>query len=382
MKSSFTKCAITTLGLGAFLLALVPWGAALPNQGPLEFVHELIDHARDGNPYGAGEDDGYYEALMKRSDDPPEHEKLIEQIVLNKFERSRSPWSDIYSAPPFLVFAPKPNLDLPNTEWGMVKTNSFGLFDREHQVANPFATRRVAVFGDSIPMGHGVLQEQRFSNLLENRLNESGPEHFEFLNFAVPAYFLTQTFDDVMNKAPIFHPNVYLLVISDRSVGLIWGNHLIRLVRNGESLKYDLFQTAIEKSGVTKNDSNQLATWKLAPYRQRTVREMLLRMNAHADRESARFIVALVPSVQAQPALDASFRFIRESLAGTGIPVVDVSDTYKNKDFEKLRLNWFDPHPNVLGNRMIADNLYRKLRENPEAWADLTGETETSQSVR
>lgn len=374
MKNSFIKSGLATFGLLVFLLALVPWGATLPTEGKMVFLRELIDHARDGNPYGSGEEDGYYEALMKRSDDPTEHEKLIEQILLDESERSQSPWTDIYSAPAFLVFAPKPNLDLPNTEWGAIKTNSFGLFDREHKIAKTPGTRRVAIFGDSITMGHGVLQEQRFSNLLEDQLNATGKHRFEFINFAVPAYFLTQTFDQVMNQAQIFHPDVYVLAISDRTVGLIWGNHLVRLVHDGKSLKYDFLQAVVKEAGVQKSDSNEFCTWKLAPYRKNTVRDMLLRMNAQAEQYSAKFLVVLVPSVQSQAALDASFRFIRESLAGTGLTAVDLSDTYKNKDYEKLRLNWFDPHPNAGTQKMIARNFYEKLRQNPDAWAAITGE--------
>ena len=50
----------------------------------------------------------------------------------------------------------------------------------------------------------------------------------------------------------------------------------------------------------------------------------------------------------------------------SGFIVLDLSDAYDNQDLESLVVAYWDKHPNARGHQLIADDLYRKLREKKE----------------
>jgi lysophospholipase L1-like esterase len=49
-----------------------------------------------------------------------------------------------------------------------------------------------------------------------------------------------------------------------------------------------------------------------------------------------------------------------------GFVILDLSDAYDNQDVESLVVAYWDKHPNAKGHRLIAEDLYRKLREKGE----------------
>ena len=50
----------------------------------------------------------------------------------------------------------------------------------------------------------------------------------------------------------------------------------------------------------------------------------------------------------------------------SGFIVLDLTDAYDNQDLESLVVAYWDKHPNAKGHRLIAEDLYRKLREKEE----------------
>ena len=74
----------------------------------------------------------------------------------------------------------------------MVRTNRWGMRDRDYELTPPPGVYRIALLGPSTAMAAGVEAEQSFEALLEARLNREaargrrGP--FEILNFGVPGY--------------------------------------------------------------------------------------------------------------------------------------------------------------------------------------------------
>ena len=47
----------------------------------------------------------------------------------------------------------------------------------------------------------------------------------------------------------------------------------------------------------------------------------------------------------------------------SGFIVLDLSDAYQNQDPDSLVVAYWDKHPNAKGHSLIAEDLYRKLRE-------------------
>ena len=351
-----------------------PW---LPDQGVAGWLRIAVAQARGRNPLwwdGLWKaSNGYYENLLG-GDDPAAAQTLITRLLHGKL-----PWGmmamdhQIYDDVDFLLWTPKPNLNFDDRREGPTNTNADGLFGIDHPRQKLPGVRRVAILGDSITRGWGVPLNQRFMNVLQSRINAETGQRVEMINFAVPGYRLTQIYDVALEKVPEYHPDVYLLVLTDLCMTPRWGSHLISLVEKKHDLKYDFLRQVVQESGLRKGDSPAVADWKLAPYRVPASREMLLRLKANAESDSARLMVVLVPAVEDSYVVRHHFYGMNSALQGTGIPVLDLRDTFNGTDVESERTDWFDPHPNELGNRMIADNFYRKLQEQPDLRTALLG---------
>jgi hypothetical protein len=72
-----------------------------------------------------------------------------------------------------------------------IRTNHFGMRDRELTIERPESTIRIAVLGDSFTFGMGVAADAPYPKALERLLNESRRDEscrFEALNFGVSGY--------------------------------------------------------------------------------------------------------------------------------------------------------------------------------------------------
>lgn len=78
----------------------------------------------------------------------------------------------------------------PFTGWefaSQVRLNARGFRDREVPAAKPAGAFRILLLGDSIVWGHGVEQDQRFSDQLERRLRTAGLA-VDVVNFGIGGY--------------------------------------------------------------------------------------------------------------------------------------------------------------------------------------------------
>jgi len=383
MKRDVAKSAAMSCAMLLGLLLLAYGTPRLPNRGAAGLLRAAVAQARGRNSIWWNSlwksNNGYYEQLMTGSGDP----RILNSPV-TRFLQGQDPWGkplpQIYEDNGgFLLSETKPNLDFVDELEGPIKTNSQGLFDKEYSVVKPAGVRRVVVLGDSISRGWCVPTEERFDTLIEKNLRSESGEPFEFINFGVSGYHMTQIYDVAMEKAPSYQPDVYLLMLSQLSITPTWGAHVVQLVENNRDLKYDFLKKVVKDSGLQKGDSPGLAEAKLAGYRFTILREMLLHLKANAEAHSAQFMVVLVPAGEDTDVIANHFRGINQSLDGTGIPVIDLLDTFDGIDAGTTRRAWYDAHPNILGQRLIAENLQRKLRADPLSWTMFVGAGEVAQ---
>ena len=380
MKAISVSSTVMSAGVLLGLLALQQWSAILPHTGALGTVRHTVSMSRGEDPALAlvnGQTAGFYETLLRGSDERDEGRTLLGWLTRNS-AAAIVPESENYNHGGFLSYELKPNLDRPLTEEGPMKTNSYGLSDREYSLEKPAHTRRIAVLGDSVTRGWGLPPEARYESLLEARLNAefsaTGPR-FEVLNFAASGYRITQLFDLALDKATPFHPDVYLLALTDLGVGESWSDHLSQLAHQGIDLKYDFLRQAVAASGIRKDDEGAAVEAKLRPYRLPVIREILQRLKNHAEQHSARLMVVLVPTAGDSRLTRLRFQGVPETIRGLGITLVDLLDTFDGvSDIETVRSSWCDLHPNREGHRLIAGNLFLKLRTQGNAWSALTAD--------
>lgn len=304
---------------------------------------------------------GYYEALLGPG--RPDWERMAGSKYIPDAFRLRRLMPDLASV----------------TIWPATKspTNRFGYVGPDWTFNKPPRTRRIAILGDSIAQGLGVDSDRSFVTLLTNQLNKTGSpdrSRFEFLNFAVPGYQLTQMMDVALQDVPQFQPDVYVLMLTELSVHRSWDEHLTYLVESGADLKYDFLRATVREADTRQTDDDATLNAKFAPYRMPIIRQTISTMKANAERHNAQFIVVLVPAVEDADIARRRFAGIPELLSSMNIAYLDLSDAFgRMLDRNSIRLNRTDVHPNAKGDEMIYESLYKKLRANPDAWSKLVG---------
>jgi hypothetical protein len=360
MKDSFAKNAVRVVALILGLLVLDRLPALTQHTrglGPLSFVvwemHNGHLNADDYHALTAG----YYEGIEQV-------DRINKDYVENADYRLRVD---------FLRFEFKPGLKRQTTN-GMRATNSFGMANPEYGYEKPPHTRRIAWLGDSVSVGpYGG----SFEMLLENRLNQDSPgqgiEKFQMLNFSVPGYILLQKMDVAQEKAPKFHPDIYVVQLdSQEVVGPI--KHIGKMMERRTDLKYDFLRRITAQAGVKPGDRLETIMARLKPYYLPIMRGALERIRDQAASEGARMIVVLVPT-PIEPSVTAEdFDNLLPATEGLGVPVVDLRAVFRNANLTALQVApGGDIHPNARGHQMIFADLYSHVRANPEAWAALTG---------
>jgi lysophospholipase L1-like esterase len=264
------------------------------------------------------------------------------------------------------------------TDWKATDTpvNEFGYIGPNWSTTKPSNMRRVAVLGDSVPEGYGVNMDQGFIYLLANRLNQiRGVQRFEVLNFSVSGYELTQMMDVALRDTPQFHPDVYLVTLTELSVHRGWDSHLVYLIKSGIDLRYEFLNEVAQRANLRSTDSEAVLSAKLAPYRMEIIRKSLLEMKRNADQQGAQFIVVLAPTLEDADIAKRRFNGIPELLSSMDLSFVDLSDVFMPVlDRESVRQSRTDVHPNIEGHKMIADALFERLNSKRDLWIDMAGE--------
>lgn len=292
---------------------------------------------------------------------------------------------DIRLTNDFLRYEFKPNLK-SHYAAGMRITNSLGMPNPEYSYVKPPHTRRIALLGDSMsvgPYGHDYVA------LLEDRLNQARvtPEtqRYQILNFSVYGYGIVQMMDVALERAPKFHPDVYMVALTqleaNRKGG--WGSHITNLVLNGVDLKYDYLRRLVAQAGIQPTDHTATIARKLEPHFFEVTRWALDQIRDHAASEGAQMVIVLVSAPVDPEIIAEEFDEIRPTVDSVGVPVIDLRDAFLSMKLYDLQVRpREDIHPNARGHEILFENLYSKILQDPKFSANLLGPTgaESAQS--
>jgi hypothetical protein len=248
-------------------------------------------------------------------------------------------------------------------------TNRWGMRDREYEQRKPPETYRIALLGTSIQMGWGVADEETFESLLEERLNREtdGRRHsrYEILNFALSRYTWPQYLMLLETKVLSFEPDAVFFFAHEGDAEVA-AYHLAERIRSGSSIPYRYLRDIGDRARLARKTDESAAERQLAPYR----REMLVstyRRVVDLCRERGVLPVWIYLSRPgkdvARESIDNVLRLAQEA----GFIVLDLSDAYQGHDPSALQVASWDIHPNARGHQVIADRLYRALREEEQA---------------
>jgi hypothetical protein len=102
-----------------------------------------------------------------------------------------------------------------------VQINSAGMYDREHTLARPADTIRIAMLGSSEAEANQVRYDENFAGVLERTLNrklEGSGRRVETLNFGVGGYNLAQMYLTLHDRVWQYDPQVVIVSYSNNLV--------------------------------------------------------------------------------------------------------------------------------------------------------------------
>ena len=256
----------------------------------------------------------------------------------------------------------------------VIRSNQWGMRDREYTKEKPEGVYRVALLGASYEMGHAVEQDSVFKFVAEEILNEelAGDDapKIEILNFAVTGYGIIQFVEQAREFIWEFDPDVVFVAAHTadlwRSSGFI-----ARAVRNEVPLPPELQEIATA-AGLRPDMT-------VAELQRKLHRKRLIGGDSYAHdlyewgyQEIAKIcrergvtpVWLFVPrSESAQRAGDKSDQ--QEMAQAAGFHILDLDGTFdKVEDLEKIQVAPWDTHPNEEGHRMLGQRLAEVMLEN------------------
>jgi hypothetical protein len=250
------------------------------------------------------------------------------------------------------------------TNYGTLRTNRWGMRDKDYEKAPPPGTYRIALMGASSVMGWGVGDDETFESVVEHRLNAEHPadyRNFEILNFALPGYTALHQVV-LLDKAFSFHPNALFYVATGRE-GSIAANYLAEASSHGIPLPDDYLKNLVMRAGVPAKTSQTVAAQRLIPYRTELLSWTYRTIVRRSHELGILPVLIFLPQLE-RGTWEGETPEILVSAREAGFMVWDLTDVFNGNDIESIRLAEWDFHPNARGHALIASRLYALLNQN------------------
>lgn len=254
--------------------------------------------------------------------------------------------------------------------------NSLGLRDQEYPLAKPANTERWAFLGGSYILGPGLVKEQTFEAITEQKLNDSlrtsfdyaqydktGVRKLEILNYSMGGYMLTQQV--ALCKEKVFEASpdkVFYFCHPDEALYTI--RNLSRLTSYGISVKqFPVLDSIVQAAGLQQAQSRLEMFRRLEPFKERIVKwgyaEILKSCRAH----NAEPVWVFLPTTT-DGNTDERFAYLSPIARASGFTVLDLSGVYAGYKADEIQIGEPDTHPNAFANRLIAGKLIGEIRKN------------------
>jgi hypothetical protein len=214
-------------------------------------------------------------------------------------------------------------------------------------------------------MGLGVNDGEDFESLLEDRLNNENngkPYHkYEILNFAVPAYSAIQNLIALEQKALAFQPNAIFFMAHQREEEAVV-LYLADRISVEDDLPYAALAEIAHRAGTEPGMTKAEAERRLKPYGTEILAWTYRRIVEDSQAHGILPVLIFMPTLE-NPLRQEEIAHLKDVAEDAGFVVLDLSDAYNNQDPDSLVVAYWDKHPNAKGHMLIAEDLYRKLRE-------------------
>lgn len=251
-----------------------------------------------------------------------------------------------------------------------LRTNSFGMADREYSLEKPAGTRRVAVVGSSWTMATGVEPEDAYHAVLESKLAGAGHGDIEFLNFAVEFYGLKEIVGTLRHRVRNFQPDALVVGVTTFTAYLVWDEDAPKVKVPEQT--YPFFQSYALREldrvfglgwydpAVDKRPS--FGKGEKAAFRAQLKRFMAELRTVVPDRDVPIYVVWLAFG---QPGDDV-MSLLRTEGERLNIEIVEgyKAVNAEGRSMRAIQISRFNKHPNKVGHARIAAKLAESMVAN------------------
>ncbi|MDP6436885.1 MAG: SGNH/GDSL hydrolase family protein [Gammaproteobacteria bacterium] len=269
---------------------------------------------------------------------------------------------------PEVYYELKPDLDT----WFQgepIRTNSYGLPDKEYSLEKPDNTFRVVVIGSSWTMGTGVDQGDTYHSVMEDRLNKAYPDkNFEFISFGVEMYGLRELVGTLKHRALAWDPDLIIVAITSFTAYVDWVEPRADQVLPDQTYPFFMsfawrqldrrfglgtFERGTPGRRVLRDDRRD----ELVPQIKRAYGELAALAHLKEIPIAIMWLAYGEPGdfedelIQTAAELDVHYIDAFRALSGT------------REIIETRMVSRFNPHPNIRGHQNVANKLLTDLAE-------------------
>ena len=308
---------------------------------------------------------GYYEGLLNKNSFASETwragvNKPKDWVPLLKSDLVRPVES-------LLEFELKPSTELTYKGKAM-RVNRWGMHARDYEQKKPNDTHRVALLGSSWEMGGGVDQQETFTAVAEQRLNETHAgqgKQYEVLNFAVGAYSVLQNVTLLEQRVHDFQPDTVILVVHATEERRLLRN-LRTAVKKKVDIPFEYIASLIEESGAAATMTDTEIETRLTPYLSDAINWCIGEFAESCRRRSKRPILMHIPVLEDVEGAAAKIAKMWEVAEAAGFIPINLEGVYGDAPISELALATWDQHPSSEAHRRMANGLYEQLVTHPD----------------
>ncbi len=270
-----------------------------------------------------------------------------------------------------------------------VISNADHFRDRNFSTTKAPGVTRIAILGDSFAFGWGMETKERFSNILEKKLNDSARGNpsegvtplWEVYNTSIPGWESKDQLEFLKNRAGLFHFDIIVLsyflndIYKDRALNIDFMNPSFEKFRKHPLLKpilgksYFLEFFLVHFLSFSNTVSYDINEREMILYKDekswQNHQETLEGIINHCQENKQRLVVVIFPYLDLvnQKPYPAEFihQKLKELFEEKNIEVIDLYPELQDHPLEKLQANPFDMHPSSFVHKIAADQLYQIL---------------------
>jgi len=239
-----------------------------------------------------------------------------------------------------------------------IRTNSFGMRGPEPKENYD---RRILFLGSSITMGWGVKEEDVFTTIIEKKFKSDGFQ-VDILNSGVGNYNAERYVENFFSNLKVLKPNdivIHYFINDAEILENSNGNFITRNFQLGVIGWRALNQIfgSIEKTSLEDYYKSLYSENSQTFIRMKASLEKILE---YTQKQNINLYLSIVPDIhnlENYPFYDIHDKM--ELLANkNNIPFINFIDEFKKIPASKLWNLTNDPHPNMIGHQVMADQLY------------------------